>query len=56
MRGSLAANRGVRTMKQREEDGGSKKLEFVPPKIVATYDRKELEESIRPHLDIPAYG
>ena len=63
MRISLTESEGVfcrpleegRTMKQSETDGAPKRPAFVPPRILAPYDKKELEELVRPHLDVPTY-
>lgn len=33
-----------------------KKEKWGEPKIIATYEKEELEEVIRPHLTIATYG
>jgi len=29
---------------------------YSPPKVLATYSKEKLEETIRPHGPLPAYG
>jgi hypothetical protein len=38
-----------REIMEKEQIKGDEKEIYVEPKIVATYSKKELEESIRPH-------
>lgn len=44
-------------MKNRRKSESPVKPVFEAPKIVATYDKKQLEEIIRPHLPaLPPYA
>ena len=31
------------------------KVPFEAPRVIATFEKKELEESVRPHLSVPSY-
>jgi hypothetical protein len=38
------------------ESKGEQKLPYEEPKVLATYDKEELEEAIKPHGSAPSYN